>query len=187
MKKGLTAALLWGLMLSSSRPALPGNIQNTGAKPVEIEFSFQLILGSVSSEDRTDEALKNDPVIKELKTLMKYSTFLLQDAGSLRTKEKTAALTILGKQRQYILALTPVLKADDKGGEIQTDIRFSYNFPGQKNADLIHSTIFLKPGERTVVGVSKPQDREPVDQGLILIITGKPIRQGTNLLLATRP
>lgn len=176
MKKGLPAALILGLMLISSRPAHSQKTQKAEAKPVEIEFSFQLILGSAAGEDRTDENLKNDPVIKELRTLMKYSSFSLQDTGFLRTKEKTAALTILGKQRQYILVLMPILNADDKGGEIQTDIRFGYNFPGQKNPDLIHSTIVLKPGERTVVGVSKPQGSEPVDQGLILIITGKPVR-----------
>ena len=176
MKNRLSAALALGLMLLPLKPAHSGQAQAAAAKPAEIVFSFQLILGSVTGDDRTDEALKDDPVIKELRAIMKYSTFALQDTGSLRTKEKTAALTILGKQRQYILALTPFLIPDEKGGEIQTEIRFGYNFPGQKDADLIRSTIFLKPGERTVVGVSKPQGSEPVDQGLILIITGKPVR-----------
>ena len=177
MKKGLPAAFIAGLLLLSFKPASAGDGQNAGAKPAEILFTVQLILGSVSDEDRTDESLKNDPVIKEIRSLMKYRTFLLLDSSLVRSKEREPVEAILGKQRQYILFLKPTFDKDDKDENIRTEIRFSYNFPGQKGTDLIQSTLALKPGERTVLGVSKPQGIEPVDQGLILIISGKFVRR----------
>jgi hypothetical protein len=174
MKKGLPVAFAAGLLLLSFKTAAAGDGQNAGAKPAEILFTVQLILGSVSDEDRTDESLKNDPVIKEIRSLMKYRTFLLLDSSLVRSKEREPVEAILGKQRQYILFLKPTF---DKDENIRTEIRFSYNFPGQKGTDLIQSILALKPGERTVLGVSKPQGIEPVDQGLILIISGKFVRR----------
>lgn len=177
MKKGLPVAFAVGLLLLPFKPALAGDGQNAGAKPAEILFTVQLILGSVSDEDRTDESLKNDPVIKEIRSLMKYRNFLLLDTSVVRSKEREPAQAILGKQGQYILFLKPTFDKDDKAENIRTEIRFGYNFPDQKSADLIQSTLTLKPGERTVLGVSKPQGIEPVDQGLILIISGKYVHQ----------
>ncbi len=174
MKKGLPVAFAAGLLLFSFKPASAGDGQNAGAKPAEILFTVQLILGSVSDEDRTDESLKNDPVIKEIRSLMKYRTFLLLDTSLVRSKVREPVQAILGKQRQYILFLNPTF---DKDENIRTEIRFSYNFPGQKGTDLIQSTLSMKSGERTVLGVSKPQGIEPVDQGLILIISGKFVRR----------
>ena len=173
MKKGLPVAFAAGLLLLSFNPAAAGDGQNAGAKPAEILFTVQLILGSATEEDRTDESLNSDPIIKEIRSLMKYRNFTLLDTSLVRSKEREPVQAILGKQRQYILFLKPTL---DKDENIRTEIRFSYNFPGQKGTDLIQSTLALKSGERTVLGVSKPQGIEPVDQGLILIISGKFIR-----------
>lgn len=176
MRKGLSLAFAAGLFLISIKPASAWDGQNAGAKPAEILFTVQLVLGSVSNEDRTDESLKNDPVIKEIRSLMKYRTFLLLDTSLVRSKERESVQAILGKQGQYILFLKPTFNTDDKEENIRTEIRFSYNFPGQKGTDLIQSTLAMKPGERTVLGVSKPQGIEPVDQGLILIISGRLVR-----------
>jgi len=177
MKKGLPAAFIAGLLLLSFKPGFAGDGQRAGVKPAEVVFTIQLILGSATEEDRTDESLKNDPVIKEIRGLMKYRNFTLLDTSVVRSKEKEPAQAILGKQSQYILFLKPAFDKDDKGEIIRTEIRFGYNFPDLKNADLFQSTLTLKPGERTVLGVSKPQGTEPVDQGLILIISGKFVRR----------
>jgi hypothetical protein len=172
MTKSLPLVVIAGLFLVLFKPAFAGNGQNTGTKPAEVLFTVQLILGSATGEDRTDESLKNDPVIKEIRSLLQYRNFSLLDSSVVRSKEREPVQAILGKERQYILFLKPIVHKDDKDETIQTEIRFGYNFPGQKGMELIQSTIVLKPGERTVVGVSKPQGTEPVDQGLILIITG---------------
>jgi hypothetical protein len=79
----------------------------------------------------------------------------------------------LGKQGQYLLYLNPKYIKDEKEENIQTEIQFGYYFPGQQRTSLIESTLLMKPGEKTVVGVSKPQGMEDVDKGLILIISGK--------------
>jgi hypothetical protein len=45
----------------------------------------------------------------------------------------------------------------------------SQSSPQLINTDLVRTTLTLKPGERTVVGISKSD----ADKGLILIISGK--------------
>ena len=176
MRKSVPLALAAGLFLISIKPVPARDGQNAGAKPAEFIFTVQLILGSVSEGGRTDESLKNDPVIKELRSLMNYKSFLLLDTSSVRSKATETVQAILGKQGQYILFLKPSFAPDNKDENIRTEVRFGYNFPGQKGTDLIQSTVALKQGERTVLGVSKPQGIEPVDQGLILIISGKSLR-----------
>ena len=176
MKKGLRAALAVGFALIAVQAGLAWNGQSAQAKPAEILFTVQLILGTASDKDKTEESLNSDPVIKEIRSLMTYRNFSLLDTSELRAKDNETVRIILGKQRQYVLTLKAALRRDDKGEAIQTEIRFSYNFPDQKSADLIQSTLPLKPGERTVLGVSKPEGIEPLDQGLILIISGKPVR-----------
>jgi hypothetical protein len=173
MRKGLSLAFAAGLFLIPIKPASAWDGQNAGAKPAEILFTVQLILGSATEEDRTDESLNSDPIIKEIRSLMKYRNFTLLDTSLVRSKEREPVQAILGKQGQYILFLKPTF---DKDENIRTEIRFSYNFPDQKGTDLIQSTLAMKPGEKTVLGVSKPQGIEPVDQGLILIISGKFVR-----------
>jgi len=176
MIKTLPAALAAGLALSAFQPSLPAIEPEAQAKPAEIVFTVQLVLGTASEKERTDESLKDDPVIKEIRSLMTYKNFSLLDERQLRAKEHAPLEVILGKQQQYKLALKAALRKDGKGESIQTEVRFGYNFPDQKSADLIQSTVALTPGERTVLGVSKPEGVEPLDQGLILIVTGKPVR-----------
>jgi len=148
-------------------------IKEVDIKPAELLFTVQLILGSESGEEKTDESLKNDPVIKEIRNLLKYKSFTLIDSNLVRTIEREPSQVTMGRQGQYILYLKPKYIRDEKEENIQTEIQFGYYFQGQERMNLIQSTLIMKPGERTVVGVSKPQGTENVDKGLILIISGR--------------
>jgi len=148
-------------------------IKEIDVKPAELLFTVQLVLGSESGEEKTDDSLKNDPVIKEIRSLLKYKNFTLLDSNLIRTIEREPSQVTLGKQGQYLLYLNPKYIKDEKEENIQTEIQFGYYFPGQQRTSLIESTLLMKPGEKTVVGVSKPQGMEDVDKGLILIISGK--------------
>jgi hypothetical protein len=148
-------------------------IKEVDIKPAELLFTVQLILGSESGEEKTDESLKNDPVIKEIRNLLKYKSFTLIDSNLVRTIEREPSQVTMGRKGQYILYLKPKYIRDEKEENIQTEIQFGYYFQGQERMNLIQSTLIMKPGEKTVVGVSKPQGTENVDKGLILIISGR--------------
>lgn len=151
-------------------------IKEIDVKPVELLFTVQLVLGSASGEEKTDETLKNDPVIQDIKELLKYKSFSLLDANLVRTMERQTAQVTLGKNGEYVLTLKPKYVKDEKEETIQTEIQFGYHFSGPPKTSLIQSTLVMKPGEKTVVGVSKlqPSQSPPnLDSGLILIISGK--------------
>jgi hypothetical protein len=151
-------------------------IKDVDVKPADLLFTVQLVLGSESGEDKTDENLKNDPVIKEIKNLLKYRSFTLLDSNIIRTIEREASQITLGKNGEYSLYLKPRYIKDDKEENIQAEIQFGYNFSGQQRTNLIMSTLIIKPGEKTVVGVSKmqtPAAPQAGDRGLILVISGK--------------
>jgi len=151
-------------------------IREVDVKPAELVFTVQLILGSESAKEKTDEALVNDPIVKEIRALLKYKSFTLLDSNLIRTIERTPGQVTMGRQGQYLLSLKPKYIRDGKEESIQADIEFGYYFSGQQKTNLIQSTLAMRPGEKTVVGVSKPQGTENVDRGLILIITGKVLK-----------
>ena len=151
-------------------------IKEIDIKPAELQFTVQIILGSEAGDDKLvgDEALKNDPVIRELRGVLKYKNFSQLDGTVMRTLESENAQVVLGKNGEYEITLLPKYIRDDKADSIQIQIRLrkvdiSGNIPPKPSLDLISTTLMLKPGEKTVVGVS----RSDADKGLILIISGK--------------
>ena len=154
-------------------------IKEIDVKPDEIQFMVQIVIGSEAAEDKGDEALKNDPVIRELRGVLKYKTFSALDGTTLRVIEGERAEAKVGTKGEYSLRLVPKLIRDGATELIRADVEFyrpvwaplapnSQN-PQMVNNDLVRTTLMLKPGEKTVVGVSKSD----ADKGLILIISGK--------------
>lgn len=151
-------------------------IKEIDIKPAELQFTVQIVLGSEAGDDKfvADEALKNDPVIRELRGVLKYKNFSQLDGTVMRTLESENAQVVLGKNGEYEITLSPKYIRDDKADSIQVQIRLrkidiSGNIPSKPSLDLISTSLMLKPGEKTVVGVS----RSDADKGLILIISGK--------------
>src|SRR4030067_2877995 len=59
-------------------------LRELDVKPADIQFTVQLVLGSTGPEARPDETIRDDPVIRELRQLIKFTSFILLDTSYLR-------------------------------------------------------------------------------------------------------
>jgi type II secretory pathway component GspD/PulD (secretin) len=148
-------------------------VRELDVKPADVLYTVQLVLGS-EIDATTDPELKNDPVIKELGRLLRYKGYTLLDSTLVR---------VMNRDRASVVALTPDVAADAKAPTIKTEVRLRQierlgmtqdkDGKPQPVANVttpIESTLNIKSGERTVVGVSK---LDGGDKGLILIISAK--------------
>jgi hypothetical protein len=162
-------------------------IRELDVKPSDVQYTVQLVLGS-ETDAATDADLRNDPVIKELGKLLRYKGYTLLDATFVRVVNMDRASAVLGPKAEFELALRPEVAGDAKAPLIKTEIRLRQiqrvlSKPAAKTEGgeptqgavtnvitLIESTLNVKSGDRTVVGVSK---LDGGDKGLILIISAK--------------
>jgi type II secretory pathway component GspD/PulD (secretin) len=156
-------------------------IKELDSKPADLLFTVQLVLGSETGEEKIDESLKNDPIIKELRNLLRYKNFSLIDTNLVRTIDGERSSVILGKNSEFELWLDPKYIKEAKEELIQAAVALEGTLkfnpsPGQTTTQtkkLIGANLTMKSGEKTVVGVSK---MDGGDKGLILIISGKVIK-----------
>ncbi len=151
-------------------------IHELDVKPADVLYTVQLVLGS-ETEAATDPELKNDLVIKELGKLLRYKGYTLLDSTIVRTVNRDRAEVKFGPKADFTLYLRPDVAGDAKAAVIKTDVQLKQmqvkteaNTIKTDNATLIESTLNIKSGDRTVVGVSK---LDGGDKGLILIISAK--------------
>jgi hypothetical protein len=153
-------------------------IRQLDVKPADIQFTIQLVLGSAVSEEKSDESLKDDPVIKELKTLLNYKSFGLLDTSFIRAIDGEVSEVTMGKDAELRLELRPRFIKEEKEDLIQVEARLtrmggiiqSGGNARRESTVLLTGNFTMKSGEKTVVGVSKMDGGE---KGLILIISGK--------------
>jgi type II secretory pathway component GspD/PulD (secretin) len=154
-------------------------IRELDVKPADVLYTVQLVLGS-ETDATTDSELQNDPIIKELRKLLRYKGYTLLDSTLLRVVNRENASVVLGPKAEFEFALKPDVAGDVKAPVIKTEVRLRqivWTKSGEEKAETvrkvttpIESTLNIKSGERTVVGVSK---LDGGDKGLILIISGK--------------
>jgi hypothetical protein len=156
-------------------------IRQVDIKPADLQFTVQLILGSDEAEKGT-EALPNDPIIKELRNLLKYQSYSLLDTSLVRALDNSDSQVRMGERAEFEFWIRPKVIKDEKTSLIQMEVRLRRIFiasmpPGATSAkpeyittDLIGTTLNIRPGDKTVVGVSK---LDGSGKGLILIISGK--------------
>lgn len=157
-------------------------IREIDVKPADVLFTVQLILGS-ETDAQTDAELQSDPIIKEIRKLLRYKGYTLLDSTLVRVINRERASVILGPKGEFVFALQPDVAGDAKPPVIKTEVRLrqitQQKAPESKEgtaqavlnaATLIESTLNIKSGDRTVVGVSK---LDGGGKGLILIISGK--------------
>jgi hypothetical protein len=161
-------------------------IRELDVKPADILYTVQLVLGS-ESDATTDAELQSDPVIKELRKLLRYKGYTLLDSSLLRVVNRERASVVLGPKAEFEFALRPDVAGEAKAPVIKTEVRLQQTIRGVKTLSTvegketnlqtttqittpIESTLNIKSGERTVVGVSK---LDGGDKGLILIISAK--------------
>ena len=156
-------------------------VRELDLKPADVLFIVQLILGS-ETDAQTDAELQSDPIIKELRKLLRYKGYTLLDSSFIRVVNRESASVILGPKAEFEFVLKPDVAGDAKAPVIKTEVRLRQVIRAatpesatMKAAQpvvttLIESTLNIKSGDRTVVGVSK---LDGGDKGLILIISGK--------------
>lgn len=156
-------------------------LREIDVKPSDILFTVQLVLGSETEAGGADP-IQNDPLIRELRSLLRYKSYTHLDSSLVQVVHKENAEVVMGPKAEFEFALRPEVAGDAKAPVIKTQIRLRQVLRAatpesatMKDAQpvvttLIESTLNIKSGERTVVGVSK---LDGGDKGLILIISGK--------------
>lgn len=140
-----------------------------------LQFTVDLILCTKKNGDNggMSEELKKDPLLKELRSILKYNHYEKLDSTIIKVKHRGSASNRIRKNLQ--LELKPRVTLEDGSYEIQTEVvlYFCKNENGQTSfSPLLKTNLALKAKIRTVVGVSKLNDN---DKGLIMIISGKAI------------
>ncbi|MBN1274563.1 MAG: hypothetical protein JXB26_20060 [Candidatus Aminicenantes bacterium] len=148
--------------------------------PLDLQFHIELIMGMAGDEGgKVDKELMSDPVIKELRTLLKYKSFQLLDSSLIKVQDGYYSNQRMGGEGISLkLRLRPRYIKEDKKDTFRVDLGLSH-FQGYKpdgnerTATLIDTVLNLEDGQRTVVGVSKLNGG---DKALILIISGKVLK-----------
>ncbi len=152
-------------------------VREVDVKPADLLFTVQLVLGS-ETEAAGADPIQNDPLIRELRGLLRYKSYTLLDSSLVRVVNRENAEVVIGPKAEFEFSLRPEVAGDAKAPVIRTQFNLRQKtvrlVTGKEAAasvsDLISSTLNIKSGERTVVGVSK---LDGGDKGLILIISGK--------------
>jgi type II secretory pathway component GspD/PulD (secretin) len=157
-------------------------IKEIDVKPLDLQFTVDLILGSLALESKSglmDKELRSDPVIRELQKLLKYRSFRRLDSSIIKVQDnKRSSQRMGGDGISLRLRMEPRLIKEEKANTFQVELSLSQhqgiNKEGKEiSSILINTTLTLKSGERTVVGVSK---LDVGDKALILILSGKVIK-----------
>lgn len=158
-------------------------LEEIDVKPLDLQFTVDLILGSVSSGasgssgtpgSAADKKISSDPLIKELRSLLTYDSFQRLDSTLMSVQDNSRSTQMMGGEgMSFKLDLQPRYIKEEKGGSIRVDLSLSsrqYKKDGSPlSLTLINTTLSLKSGERSVVGVSKLNGS---DKALILILSG---------------
>ena len=143
-------------------------------RPADLRFAVDLVLGSVNppASGEEDKDFLKDPIVRELKNLTKYSHFRRLDSTFIRTQDmEITSQKLGGENMSFRLELRPRYIREDKAHLIDLELAL-YRVLGvgkESSSNLLRTSLSLKNGERTVVGVSK---LDGGDYALILIISG---------------
>ena len=161
-------------------------IRELDVKPVDIQFTIQLVLASAEDDPgKSADLIKDDPLIKELRSLLNFKFFYPLDSSFIRALDREESEVTMGEKAELMLQLRPKYIREEKDELIQVETRLYKIVPvayapgatetrnPYSSLTLLSSNFTMKSGDKTVVGVSK---LDGGDKGLILIITGKIIR-----------
>ena len=151
-------------------------LKDIDVKPADLQFTLQLIQAGDAAEDRDDESLRNDPVLRQLRGVLRYKKFAQLDGTVVRATHGENAEIVLGRNSEFAITLRPKFVRDGKSESVLTVVHLQKATwvsggaalaPQKTMTTLVGTTLALKPGEKTVVGVSKSGD----DKGLILVLS----------------
>jgi len=154
-------------------------------KPLDLQFTIDLIIGSMSGERSGDmprtkpsEKLKSDPLMKELNRVLAFEFFEKLDSTLIKVQDNSRSTQRMGGEGlTFRLDLHPRYIKEENSESMRVELRLtkdSYKSDGSLiSLTLIDTTISLKSGERSVVGVSKLNGG---DEALILILSGRVLK-----------
>jgi hypothetical protein len=161
-------------------------IRELDVKPVDIQFTIQLVLASAEGDPgKSPDLINDDPLIQELRNLLNFKFFYPLDSSFIRALDREESEITMGEKAELMLQLRPKYIREEKAELIQVETRLYKIVPvayapgatqtqsPYSSMTLLTSNFTMKSGEKTVVGVSK---LDGGDKGLILIITGKIVR-----------
>jgi hypothetical protein len=158
-------------------------LKELDVKPLDLQFTADLILGSLeTSLGATGDELKelmSDPVIRELNSLLRYKSFKRLDSSIIKVQDNTSSSQrIGGSDISLQLEIRPRFIKEEKADAVLVELGLSQSKGltsegKERTYTLLRTTLTLKSGERTVVGVSK---LDGGDKALILILSGKVIK-----------
>jgi len=169
-------------------------IKDIDVKPVDLLITVDLILGSMGSDEISEllelsgkkpskGKLESDPLIKELKNVLGYTDYHRIDSSFIRMQDGSYSDQKLGGRGLDLrLRLEPRYVKEEKVDTFQLELHLIQHISAiktkliekkEKEIILIGTTLTVKSGERTVVGVSK---LDGGNRALILIISGKIIK-----------
>ena len=163
-------------------------LKEIDVKPLDLQFTVDLILGSMSkgsTDDRSgmyddailmpdDIELKSDPLIKELSKLLMYESFKRLDSTLINVQDNSRSTQMLGGAgMSFRLNLQPRYIKEADGDSIRVDLeltRTRFKPDGSPiSLTLIETVISLRSGDRSVIGVSKLNGG---NKALMLILSG---------------
>jgi hypothetical protein len=162
-------------------------LKELDVKPLDLQFTADVILGSLGlgsslgiTVDEQKE-LMSDPVIRELNNFLKYKSFKRLDSSIIKVQDNTRSIQRIGGGGISLqLNISPRFIKEEKADTFLVELTLSkpsgiYSAEGKEGppSTLLSTTLSLKSGERTVVGVSKLNGG---DKALILILSGKVIK-----------
>lgn len=152
-------------------------LKEIDAKPLDLQFEVELVLGTKTPDAKgvLSDNLRSDPVIKELRNLLKYDSFKLLDSSLIKVQDNGRSSQRLGGDEISLqLRLEPrhIKEGKKDAFQVDLDLRQYMGFNKEGGAittTLIDTSLAFQTGKRTVVGVSKLNGG---DQALILILQG---------------
>jgi len=156
-------------------------LKEIDVKPLDLQFTVDLILGAMSEDSSEnargttpDRKLESDPLIKELSKLLTYESFKRLDSTLINVQDNSRSTQRLGGGGlSFRLDLQPRYIKEETSDSIRVELSLTstrYKKDGSPiSVMLIDTTISLKSGDRSVVGVSKLNGG---DKALILILSG---------------
>lgn len=165
-------------------------IKDIDVKPPDVLLTIQLVLASEEGTQKIDEALANDPVIKELRGFLKYKSFSHLDTSLVRALSDYNSELTMGPKGEFVLNLRTRVTKKDQMDIIQVEVRLNQLSGAYKTTEtrqkenekiitdqvressqtLIESNFTIRSGDKAVVGISRTAGGE---KGLILIISAK--------------
>jgi type II secretory pathway component GspD/PulD (secretin) len=165
-------------------------LKELDVRPLDLMFTVDVIMGSME-EQGGEKIPGSDKLLKELKSLLKYKHFARLDTTMIKVQDSGRTSQRMGGQGiGLLLELYPrhVRDGGQDGFQVELSLRqttrqFSrqdadgklqhLGTPLEKSMSLLETSLMLKDGERSVVGVSKLNGG---DTALILVIEGRVVR-----------